>query len=107
MLFATSKSLEPGHVDDLLHRPPPVDEREDLHVGVAHAARRQLFGIADHGLEDDVETRDLLLDQGPLVGPARAFEQQIVHLDLQLRGEDGRRALFRKTKSPSRQAMTL
>jgi hypothetical protein len=70
-----------GLVDQLLHVPRAIEQGQELllRLGERHA----LFGLVGAvGGEQQVETRDLLLDQAPLVHPARAFEQQPLRVDL-------------------------
>ena len=71
---------QPRLVDDRLHVPMPVDEIDHgaLLVGELGVAR---FDVRAVDLEHDVEARDLLLDEVPLVHASRALEQQRLGID--------------------------
>ena len=64
-----------------LHVARAVDEIEHRSLLAASAARRSSTSLRAIHLEDDVERRNLLLDQAPLVDAARALEQQRLRVD--------------------------
>src|SRR5574341_151308 len=70
--FRHVKFSQAEFINDVLNGPASVDEGEHVRIDVAQAPCRELFGVADHGLEDQVEARDFLLDEDPFVRAERA-----------------------------------
>ena len=72
---------EPGVLDHLVHVARAVEQRQHalLRFGERGLADREPVLVDG---EDQVERGDLLLDQAPLVHPARAFEQQRLRVDV-------------------------
>src|SRR5918993_114724 len=71
---------EAGLFDDLLHVPGTVEKRQERPL----RGRQGHVGILDVGLvygEDEIERRDLLLDQAPLVDAPGALEKEAFRVD--------------------------
>jgi len=73
--LADLELAEPYVLDDLVHVARAVQQRQDalLSVGERRLADRDSVPIED---EDQIERGNFLLDQAPLVHPARTLEQQ-------------------------------
>ena len=71
---------QPGFLDHLLHVAGPVEQRQQPPLLRRELGRRLAEVVPVHR-EDQVEGRDLLLDQAPLVDPPGALEQQVLGVD--------------------------